>query len=267
MKPQLLIIKLGGSVVTYKDSSIPKARNKVIRSLAQEIYHLGEQKKYQFILVHGAGSFGHPIVKKYNLHLGMQTDEQKLAFSQIQQNMLKLNYIIMKYLLEANISATSFPPHNFVIQSAGKLNYLELGMIKRYLDNSQIPVLFGDMVLDDKLGCSVLSGDTIVTYLSKKLKADQVIFLSDVDGIFDADPKENLHAKLVPEITNKNLKQVLKGLTPTKRADVTGEMQGKILAIKKDLSKIPVYVINGLKNDTLSQAVRQSDIGTKLLLG
>lgn len=266
MKTKLIIIKLGGSVVTKKDSKIPQVRNSVITRIAHEIKQLS-QEKYQFILVHGAGSFGHPIVKKYNLHLGMKTDEQKLAFSQTQQNMLKLNSIIMKHLLEANISATSFPPHNFVVQSAGKLNYLELGMIKKYLVNNQIPILFGDMVLDDKWGCSVLSGDTIVSYLAKKLKADQVIFLSDVDGISDSDPKKNPQAKLIPQITNKNLKQVLKGLTPTERVDVTGEMQGKILAIKRDLSKIPVYVINGLKDDTLSKAVRQNDIGTRLLLG
>lgn len=265
MKQKLIIIKLGGAVVTFKESPTPKARSETIRSLSKQIKQLSKAG-YRIILVHGAGSFAHSMVKKYNLNLGMKYKRQKYIFGKVIQRMLKLNGIIMGNLQKNGVSAVSLPPHTFITQTAGNLEQFEVSLIRQYLKKKIIPVFFGDMVLDDKWGCSVISGDAIVCFLAKKLKADKVIFLSDVDGIFDSDPNKNPKAKLIPEITNENINQVLKGLSPTGREDVTGEMHGKILAIKKDLSKIPVIVINGLKRGTLSDAVRQNDIGTRLLL-
>lgn len=265
MKKKLLVIKLGGAVVTYKDSPIPKARIPVVKRLAKELKQLVDQA-YQMILVHGAGSFGHGLVKRYNLHRGMKTEEQKLVFGLVTNSMMNLNRIIKNHLHSAKLKAVGLPPHTFITQSAGNLNDFDPGLIKKYLDNGQIPVLFGDMVLDDKWGCSALSGDTIVCYLGNKLKADKVIFLSDVDGIYDSDPKKNPKAKLVPEITNKNLKHVLKGLSPTQRDDVTGEMTGKILQIQKNLKNQTVFIVNGLNPDNLLKIYHQSPVGTKLHL-
>ncbi len=264
MKNKLLVIKLGGAVVTYKDSPTPKARSETIRSLSKEIKQLSKAG-YKIILVHGAGSFAHSMVKKYNLNLGMKYKRQKYIFGKVIQRMLKLNGIIMGNLQKNGVAAVSLPPHTFITQTAGNLDQFEVSLIKQYLKKKIIPVLFGDMVLDDKWGCSVISGDTTVCYLAKKLKADQVIFLSDVDGIYDSDPRKNPKAKLIPEINNKNINQVLKGLSPTGRDDVTGEMQGKILAVKKDLKSIPTMVVNGLEENILIKSVHGEQIGTRLL--
>lgn len=265
MKQKLLVIKLGGAVVTYKDSPTPKVRVDVIRRLSREI-KLVLDKGYQIILVHGAGSFAHGLVKKYDLQHGMKTKDQMRAFKLAQKRMLKLNKIIMDELMLTGLNSVSLPPHTFITQSQGKLNDFDLKLIKKYLEKNKIPVLFGDMVLDDKWGCSVLSGDTIVCYLAKKLKAEKVIFLSDVDGIFDSDPKKNPQAKLIPEITNKNIDQVLKGLSTTGRDDVTGEMAGKIIQIQKNLKQISVQILNGIKPDHLIRGLGQYQIGTRLQL-
>ncbi|MBI2196015.1 isopentenyl phosphate kinase family protein [Candidatus Daviesbacteria bacterium] len=263
---KLLIIKLGGSVITYKDSPTPKARLDTIKRLAKEIAQIYQQNKYQLILVHGAGSFGHPIAKKYNLHQGMKTKQQELAFSLMDQQMIELNSIIIQALLKNNLPAISLPPRSFVQQSAGKFAGFDSQIIKNCLDQNQIPVLFGDGVLDDKWGCSIISGDTIVSYLAQKLHTHQVIFLSDVDGIYTSDPKTDQTAKLIPEISNKNFNKVIKGLTPTKRHDVTGEMQGKIISLQRGLKDVPVAIVNGLKAKTLQQVLMQASTGTKLLL-
>lgn len=263
MQQKLLIIKFGGAVVTFKDSKTPKARIPVIKRLAKEIRQVVDQG-YQIILAHGAGSFAHGLVKKYGIDKGMTTKEQRKAFKLTQRRMLKLNKIVMNSLLQAGLNSVSLPPHTFITQNEGKLQDFDLELIKKYLAKNIIPVLFGDMVLDDKWGCSVLSGDTIVCYLAKKLKAGKVIFLSDVDGIYDCDPKKNPKAKLIPEINNSNINQVLRGLSPTGRDDVTGEMTGKILQIKKYLQKINVIIRNGLKNQALISVVDQDLNGTKL---
>lgn len=265
MKQKLLVIKLGGAVVTFKDSQIPKARISTIKRLAKEIKQISDQG-YQIILVHGAGSFAHGLVKKYGIDKGMQTKQQREAFKLTQKRMLQLNKIIMDNLTQAGLASVSLPPHTFVTQNKGNLYKFNPKRVKKYLDKNEIPVLFGDMVSDKSWGCSVLSGDTIVCYLGKKFKADKVIFLSDVDGIFDADPKKNPQAKLILEITSENINQVLKYLSPTKRDDVTGEMQGKIQEIKEWLSSVTVLIANGLKPGSLLKALGQYRVGTKLHL-
>lgn len=265
MIKELIIIKLGGSVVTDKGKNKPTPRTKVIKSLAMQLKSLYHSQKYHLILVHGAGSFGHPIAKRYQLHKGMSTDDQKLGFSKVQQLMYKLNLIIMDQLFKQKLPAISLPPHAFVIQSAGKFKGFDLDIIRSLLDQNLIPVLFGDGVLDNQQGCSILSGDTIVSYLGHKLNAKKIVFLSDVDGIFDSDPKINPKAKCIPKITNRNLNKVLGHITLNNTRDVTGQMKGKILSIKSGLTKRAVFIVSGLKPDRLTKVIAQDQVGTKLL--
>lgn len=262
----LIIIKLGGSVITYKNSSLPKPRKDNISRLAREIAGLYKTGNYKIVLVHGAGSFGHPIVKKYGLHKGMKTTQQKLAYAKTAQSMLDLNEFIVKSLIRQSVPAVSFPPHSFATQRAGKFKGFNHDVVGKCLEEGQVPVLFGDGVLDDEWGCSILSGDTIVSYLAKKLKVNKVVFLSDVDGIFEQDPKTNPQAKLIPEVNNRNLNQALSVLKCRSSSDtnVTGEMYGKMMAIKKELRKKGVYIINGLQQGVLTRILAGEKIGTKI---
>lgn len=264
MRKKLLIIKLGGSIITEKNSSIPKIRTETIKNLSKEIKQILDSKKYQIILIHGAGSFGHPLAKKYNLHLGMKTDEQKYGFCLTDQKMMELNSLITKDLLNHAIPAISLSPRSFIQQSAGKLLNFSTQLIENYLKKNFVPVLFGDAILDDKLGCSILSGDIIISHLAQKLHADKVIFLSDIDGVFDSNPKINPQANLIKKISNENIIQILDSLTVHNLSDVTGEMKGKILSIKENFKDIPTYIINGLKKDQMTRCLTEQQVGTKL---
>jgi isopentenyl phosphate kinase len=44
---------------------------------------------------------------------------------------------------------------------------------------------------DETQGCSILSGDLIISHLSEKLKPKYVTFLTDVDGVFNEPPLGN----------------------------------------------------------------------------
>ncbi|MBS7631517.1 amino acid kinase, partial [Candidatus Bathyarchaeota archaeon] len=62
----LIILKLGGSVVTEKDKPVtPNKEN--IKRLSREIAEAGEG---ELILIHGGGSYGHPVADEYNLSEG-----------------------------------------------------------------------------------------------------------------------------------------------------------------------------------------------------
>lgn len=259
----LIIIKLGGSVITYKDSNIPRPRKKDITRIAKELKKV-YAKKYSIILVHGAGSYAHPIVKKSGIHNGMYSIFQRLAFNKTSLSLMQLNIFLLGELIKNSLPAVTLPPHSFVKNTRNGLRF-KTDIIKDFLDQEMIPVLFGDMVLDDDKNCLVLSGDQIVTNLAKKFAAEDVIFISDVDGVFESDPKKNPEAGLIKEINNENLSQVLEGLTQNNIFDVTGEMRGKVLSLHKELKGKRIKLLNGLVPGRLVEAVSGDYIGTQLL--
>ena len=122
------------------------------------------------------------------------------------------------------------------------------------LNRSFIPILFGDVAIAKDKGIDILSGDQIITYLANKLNADKVIFLMDVDGIYDRNPKEK-GAKLIEKIDGK-----IKIQWEKKKFDVTGGIKNKI----EEALKMPckVYFINGTKKGNLTKAIKGEKVGT-----
>ncbi len=264
MKPQLLLIKIGGSIITDKSKATPTPILPTISDLTQQISELYKSGKYQIILVHGAGSYGHPIVKKHQLHLGVTTDEQKVALAQTHQFMLQLNSLIVEALIKQDIPAISLPPHAFVEQEKGQVKKFDHTQVKNYLHQKYLPVLFGDGVVDKVQGASILSGDTIVCALGKKLKADKIIFLSDVNGVYTDNPKLNPKAQHIPLITSENFNEVVSTLEGQNEFDVTGEMQGKLQQVVRHLKGVDVWLADGRTPKVLADLIQGVPIGTRL---
>ena len=61
--------------------------------------------------------------------------------------------------------------------------------------------------------------------LARIFKPDMIVFVSDVDGIFTADPKKDPDAKLIEKADRRMLDRLDSELTV---ADVTGGIRGKI---------------------------------------
>ena len=71
----MFIIKIGGSVITDKKKE-SFFKQEISDNIAKEIKKT--DKKY--IIIHGAGSFGHILAKKYHLHTGRVNDVQIQGF-------------------------------------------------------------------------------------------------------------------------------------------------------------------------------------------
>lgn len=261
----LIVIKLGGSIITYKSNSKPRIRKSNIRRLAKEISQIYKED-HQIVLVHGSG-YGHYLAKKYNLHRKDNSADRRFAVSLIDQKTLELTSFIINELLKIKLPAICFPPHALVNQSAGTLTDFNTKEVTSALGRKFIPVLSGEVVLDDKWDSSVLSGDITTCFLAEKLNADKIIFLTDVDGVFDSNPKKNKEAQLIPLINNGNINLVMENLTSHNSHDVSGEMKGKILSIQKSLNNKTVIITNGLRPMILLKALGQSPVGTTLHLG
>jgi isopentenyl phosphate kinase len=251
----LLIIKLGGSAITDKRRGCV-AKRKVIDEISGEVAKVKER----LILIHGAGSFGHPIVKEYGIHLGFRNRSQLTGYAETKYRLTELTRIILEALRSHKVPAAPFMPSSFMVAENGRLLKVEVEPLERLLELGLVPVLHGDIVADTKMGFSVVSGDQIAAYLAEKMNARMVIFGCDVDGVFTADPKTNRKAELIRVIKLSTVKDVMRSVGGPAAPDVTQGMLGKLKEGLRLVEKgIEVVIMNLTKPEGLTSIVEGRD--------
>lgn len=259
VKP-LVIVKFGGSAVTFKNE-VRRANVQIINRLAAEIYDC--LSHVSLVIVHGGGSFGHPLAYKYRLNEGFIKAGQLLGLAETRLAMNELNQIIVNALVDAGVPAVTVQPSSCIILRGGDISNFYLEPIKRILRLNCVPVLFGDVVFDDNLGFTILSGDRIASYLALKLNAKRLVFACDVDGIFTADPKINPNAKFISEIGVEDLMSLLRDLSVGSGIsfDVTGGVTGKLReAVRPALNGVEVLIVNALKPSFVRRAILGEEV-------
>lgn len=254
------ILKLGGSVITNKEK--PLTPNlPAIERLAREI---SKANVSPLVLVHGGGSFGHPVAEKYGIKEGYKDSSQIMGFSKTHQAMTKLNKLIVDSLINHNIPAVEVQPSSCVVTKAGRIQSMEEKPLKKMLKMGFVPVLYGDAVLDSETGFAILSGDQLVSSLAINLNADRIIVGVDVNGLHTADPKTDPSARLIQRITLEELKNLKHKIEGSKVTDVTGGMLGKMLELTSAVEHgIRTIIVNATKPNRVYKALKgEKVVGT-----
>lgn len=247
-----MIVKLGGSVITRK-REVERLRPKVLRRLCAELGSVGE---LPLVILHGAGSFGHPGARKFGLAAapapGEPPSSRARGASIVAAEVRRLHVAVLQELVRAGLSVGSLPPSTHALNREGQLQRLDPDPFTTLLSSGHAPVSFGDVVPDASWGWSILSADTIAVSLAAALGAERVIFVSDVPGVL-ADGRSG-RPEVLPEVTS----ALLERLRPRDAGpDVTGGIRGKVeamLAIAQ--GGVDAGLISGLKDGELSRAVR-----------
>jgi isopentenyl phosphate kinase len=245
----LVIVKLGGSILTKKEGY--KEENRAsIASLAKGIADAYD--KCRLVLVHGAGSFGHAPVVKHGINEGVKTNAQRVGFADTHLAVSQLSNMIVEELVKDGVPAISMPPAVICRQDNKAIKEFSIGKIKAFLDAGYLPMVHGDMVLDDSMGGSVVSGDRLMVALAKGLGAKRMVFISDVEGVY-------VDGKVFPSITRKNIDGIREHLRLSGKTDVTGGMYGKIMEIMG--SGVPAVVTNA---ENMEDAIAGREAGTSI---
>ncbi len=260
-----IIVKLGGSVITIKEKPFTPNLS-VINRLAREIKRADRKS---LIIIHGGGSYGHPLAREYNIIEGLKDQRQLIGFSKTRQAMMVLNKMIVDSLIQQNVPTISVQPSAFILTDQGRISEMNISFIERMLRINLIPLLYGDAVLDEKIGFSILSGDQIASNIAIKFKVNQIIICVDVDGLFNEDPKKNPKANIIEEIELDALKNSMNNLSRARTTDVTGGMFGKIVELIPAVeSGIKVKIINAKKVNRLYKALKNEKVkGTEIKRG
>ena len=258
-------IKLGGGLITDKGSMKKfdqKAVEKVVETLSS-ISDLGAS----IVLVHGAGSFGHLLAKKWGIANGLDIQKeggQWEAVKMIRSDMRELNNLIIGKMEERGLECIGYPPSDWAKGTGARFT----GDISIFQGRcgQPIPVTFGDVVdTDDESKFGILSGDDLMLRLSTELQVTHSIFLiGDSEGVLTGPPDESdseLITQLGPDTKVKGEHDV--------EIDVTGGIGLKIersLEIAKVVEE--VWIIDGREPGRVLELLASGETtGTKILNG
>lgn len=228
MVKKFTIIKIGGALITDKNKPYT-LREDVLTRVTQEIADvLGP-----CVIVHGVGSFGHVPVIERKLYSGYKSPKQLPDLSQTMVEVFDLRIAITKAVQAAGLSPVIFLPSNIFFMTTGEISGHFSGGLRQFLNLGMTLLLGGDMCADSQQGFSVCSGDKVVQLLARLLNPRDVVFATDVAGIFTADPKLDPKAELIPRISLDQIDEIKKLAENAATPDITKGMRGKVEEIKR----------------------------------
>ncbi len=267
-----LILKIGGSSISNKrllykalqtksNEDIKAAltlENTIIEQIAAEIGELFKGGIKDMIILTGVGSPGHFTVLRYGLHKGFSGDvSQHIGLLDAQIAVNRLRQSLLEAFFKNGIPVVQVYASSIYESDKMRIIRGDTTNFERFLEIGVIPVISGDMVPDKTMGYSVLSGDQILIDLVKRFQPKKIILGSDVDGLFDSDPKMNPNAQLIPEVNGSMIDEII---TQLEGGDASGQMKGKLIEIKHllELGFKDIILLNINKPGVLNQAVREN---------
>lgn len=126
-------------------------------------------------------------------------------------------------------------------------------------------MVYGDVSLDDVRGGTIISTETVFTYLVHQLPVKRVLLLGEVAGVYDQ------QGQVIPEITLNNVDQYRSSLGGSDGTDVTGGMLTKVtdmLALVERFPALQVYIIDGTRPEPLRALLQGGQsVGTLIHTG
>lgn len=252
-----IVVKVGTSTLTHKTGRLNIRRvEQLVKTLA-DIYNAG----HEVILV-SSGAIGLGM-GKLGLRERPKSTRDKQACAAVGQCELM------------DLYSSLFSDYSITVAQMLLTKYILLEDRREHVENAlesllefgAIPVVNeNDTVAIDELELEVGENDSLAAIVATIAKADLLIIMSDIDGLYDKDPHKEEDAKLIPvvhEITDEI--RELAGGAGTKFG--TGGMKTKIHAVELAYeSNIDVILMNGKKPRRLYDLFEDKKIGTLFTL-
>ncbi len=252
---ELVFVKLGGSLITDKEVEAT-ARPDVIHRLAEEVRRaLDACPGLRLLLGHGSGSFGHMVAQRYHVQSGC-TDWRGYAWTSAAAT--RLNRIVTDAFLEAGVPVVSIQPSASARCRGGELVGLDAYPVEEVLGHGLVPLLYGDVALDEWWGTTIASTEAIFAYLARQLRPQRILLLGEVEGVFSADPRRDARARLIPVMQASHMEETEGVLGGSHAVDVTGGMRSKVhlmVDLVRELPGLRVHLFSGLVPGLLESAL------------
>jgi glutamate 5-kinase len=247
-----IVVKIGSRVLTAKGRNLSQP---VFDRIGREV-SAAKINGYEVILV-SSGAIAAGMGR-----LGMtekpKTMPQKQAAAAIGQSALMWNYerafsFFGEKVAQVLLTRDDLSNRNRYLNARNTLlTLLELGVIPIINENDTV------VVQEIKFG----DNDNLSALVTNLVHADLLIILSDIEGLFDRDPRLHKHARLIPQvdhITPGMEKKASGTLSPISIGGMVTKLQA---ARKAALFGVPTILANGMKEGILERILQGADEGT-----
>ena len=260
----LIFIKLGGSLITDKD--VPNtARVAIIKQLGNEIKNaIAGQPDMNLLIGHGSGSFGHFAAVENSVNSGIQTPQDWVGFQKVWWAARQLNQIVTHTFHSLDLPVVSLPASAALTSKDKEILYWNIEPIQSCLRNRLIPIIFGDVVFDQKLGATILSTEDLFSFLAQKFHPNQLLLAGKEKGVFR---NFQNNPQLIKKISPKTFPSISQELSSSTSADVTGGMASKVSSMLKLIEKeigVSIQIFSAEEPGNLLKALSGQRVGTLL---
>lgn len=283
MTRETIFLKLGGSLITDKDTPYTPRLDK-LQELAREIKTvLDSRPELTLILGHGSGSFGHTAAKKYGTRDGAplaptehsphflrkwgETEGGKnywKGFAEVRFQAAELTRHVMQTLLEADVPAIPFSPSASMVSTNRRVTAHNFLAIRKALEAHLLPVVHGDVAFDEALGGTILSTEDVFAFLAEHLPPARILLAGIEAGVWADFPART---KLVKEIQLSEYEKMKAGIGGSASTDVTGGMKAKVEEMFGLIQKnegLTVQIFSAEEGGLLTRALQGENVGTLL---
>lgn len=250
-----IVVKVGTSTLTHENG---KLNLEIMEKLVRQIANLSNKGEEVILVTSGAIGAG---MGKLNLTEKPKNLPQKQALAAIGQGLLieiyeKFFNEYGKITAQLLLTREDFSDRKRYLNMSYTLsNLLKWGVIPVINENDTVAVE------EIKIG----DNDTLAALVASLVEADLLIILTDIDGLFDKDPRIYKDAKVI-EVVEEFSDDLFKiaGGAGTKRG--TGGMYTKIQAAKICYnSGVKMVIANGKIDNVLNRIAAGEKIGTTFL--
>jgi glutamate 5-kinase len=254
-KVKRIVIKVGSRVITSADAGLDAA---VIGRLAAEVAGVRAANRQVIMVSSGAIAAGR---KELGIDGKPRTIPLKQAAAAVGQTRLMRAY------------EEAFALHNHKVAQilltrddlADRQRFLNArATLDTLLDCGIIPIINeNDTVAVDEIKFG--DNDNLSALVTNLTEADLLVILTDIEGLYDKDPRANPDARLIPVVRSITREMEL-GAGGAGSAVGTGGMATKLIAARKvGRSGVPAIIINGMTPGLLGKALAGEDVGTLFL--
>ena len=248
-----MVVKVGTSTLTHKTGRLNIRRVEALVKTLADLQNAGKQ-----IILVTSGAIGLGVAK-----LGMaerpSDTPSKQACAAVGQ--CELMYMYDKQFSDYNLTVAQLLLTKYILLEDRRRNVEN--SLRKLLDMGVIPIVNeNDTVAIDELELEVGENDSLAAIVAEIAKAELLVILSDIDGLYDSDPRTNPDAKLIPVVEQIDDHIVeMAGGAGTSRG--TGGMKTKINAAKiANDAGIDMVIMNGEKPGRLYDLFDGKPVGT-----
>jgi len=195
MEPKRIAVKVGTSTLTHANSSLNFRNMERLVRVLSDLKNMG----HDIILV----SSGAIAVGVQKLRLPGRPAELRLKQAAAAVGQCELMHLYDKFFGEYNVTVGQILLTREDVERPSIKRHL-LNTLHAILELGAIPVINeNDSVSHEEIESKdhiFGDNDTLSAIVAEMCGADILVLLSDIDGMYEGDPRENPDAKLIPEV-------------------------------------------------------------------